>query len=172
MTGRASVVRQPEQEPDHEHDGNGKDGSQTRGEQRQEEPVAAGMPVGFAQVPLEEEVVSAIRLPENVKDVAEDGDGSDEDADAQIGGHARERDVRDTANPRGKRNDEREHAGDDIAETGNEADDSVEPEAEARAGDAKRFIEQDLEPLQGLIAEDPCAAVPAIFRISGRLPMG
>jgi len=118
--------------------------------------------VWFADVAGEELVVAAVGFPGDVEDVAEDGDGADEDADADVDGHADDGDVGNAADPGGEGNDEREDACEDVAETGDEADDAVEAEADAGAGDAEGFVEQDFELLEGAVAEEPGAAVPAI----------
>ena len=65
------------------------------------------------------------------------GMDADQYADAEIGGHAHEGDVRNAAHPGGDRDDEREHAGQHVAQAGDEADDAVEAKANAGAGNAK-----------------------------------
>ena len=92
------------------------------------------------------------------------GNGAHEDADAEIDGHAHQGDVGNAANPGGQGNDQREQAGEHVAEAGNEADDAVEAEADSGAGDAEGFVEKDFEAVQGAVAEEPGAAVPALRR--------
>ena len=75
-----------------------------------------------------------------------------------------ERNIGHAANPRGQRNDKREQPGQHIAQPGNEADDSVEAEANACAGNAKRLVEQNLEFAQRLVAKEPRATIPAASR--------
>ena len=89
------------------------------------------------------------------------GNGADQHADAEIDGHAHQGDIGNAANPGGERNHQREQAGQHVAEAGNQADDAVNAKADLGAGDAKGLVEQDLEPLQSLVAEEPCAAIPA-----------
>ena len=120
------------------------------------------MEVWLADVAGEELVVAAVGFPGNVEDVAEDGDGADEDADADVDGHPDDGDVGDAADPGGEGDDEGEDAGEDISEAGDEADDAVDAEADAGAGDAEGFVEKDFELLEGAVAEEPGAAVPAV----------
>ena len=77
------------------------------------------MTTRFAQVAGEQAIVAAIGLPEDVEDVAEERNGADEHADAEVGGHARERDVRHAANPGGEWDDERGDASQHVADAGN-----------------------------------------------------
>ena len=53
-------------------------------------------------------------------------------------------------------------SGEHVAQPGNQTDDAVETESNPRSGNAKRFIEQNLDSLQSLVAEDPRAAIPAV----------
>ena len=135
----------------------------------QKRPVAPGVAARLAQVAVQQPVVAAVGLPGDVEDVAEEGNGADQHADAEIGGHAHQRHVGNAANPGGQRNDQREQAGQHVAQAGNQPDDAVEAEADAGAGDAKGLVEQDLKPMQGLVAEEPGAAIPAV-RVRRRPP--
>ena len=153
----------PDEEPDHENHGNGEDEGHRPGQHQQKHPILAGVPAGFAQVAAQEQVVAAIRLEGDVEDIAEDGDGAHQHANAEIDGHAHQGDVRNAANPCGDGNDEREQACQHIAEAGYQADDAVNAKADLGAGDAKRFVEQDLDLLEGGVAEEPGAAIPAVL---------
>ena len=132
-----------------------------RRQQQQKNPVSPGVAARFAQVALHQPQVAAVWFPCYVEDVAEDGDGADQNADAEIDRHADQRDVRNAAGPGGDGNDGREQAGQYIAERRNQTDDPVEAKAELGAGKAKGLIEQGLKALQRLVAEEPCAAIPA-----------
>src|ERR1039458_2245095 len=112
----------------------------------------------------EQAVVAAVGLPKDVEDVAEEGNGSHQNADAEIGGHARQRDVGYAANPGRQGNDQREQSGQHVAQAGNQPDDPAQPEADAGAGDSKGLIQQNLYAVQGPVAEEPCAAIPAVRR--------
>jgi hypothetical protein len=54
-----------------------------------------------------------------------------------------------------------------VAEAGNQPDDSVQAEADAGAGDDEGLIQQNLQSQQRPVAEEPRAAVPAIRRLNG-----
>jgi len=68
------------QQPDYESQGNGEDERNTRSKEQEKSPIAPGMPVGFGDGAGEQPVVAPVRFPENIEGVAENGDGSDQEA--------------------------------------------------------------------------------------------
>ena len=87
-------------------------------------------------------------------------------------------DVRDAANPRGEDEHEGSDAGEHVAEAGDEADEAVEPEADAGAGDAEKVVEQVGEEVEILVGEPAFGALAQGERgdrgssISGRQNLG
>jgi hypothetical protein len=77
------------------------------------------MHAGFAEVTLEQNVVAPISLPGNVEYVSEKRNCPNEDADCNIDDHADQCDIRNTTNPCGDWNYEREKTGKDVAKAGN-----------------------------------------------------
>ena len=157
-------MQKPGKDPDHEDDRDGKDEREDAREDDEESPVFPGMAAGFAQVTLQQPVVAPIRFPGNGEGVAQNGNGPDEYADAEIRNHARQGDVGDTADPGGDGNDERKQAGQDIAEARHQADDAVDAEANSGEGNSEGFVEQDFKRAQRFITEDPGAPGPAAGR--------
>lgn len=153
-------MRQPQHEPDEKHDGDGEDGGKKEQHRQQKKAIAPSVAARLCEVPLQQLIVATVGLPGNVEDVSEERHGTHQYADAEIDDHARERNVRDASHPPGERKDERDEAGDDVADTGHETDDAIDTEAYAGARDAKCFVEQKFEPREGLIAEEPRTASP------------
>ena len=120
------------------------------------------MAVRLAEVAAQEPIVATVCLPGNVENIAEDGNGSHQHADAEIGGHAHQCDVWHAANPCGQWDYQRQESGQHVAEARHQPDDSVDAESQLSAGHAKSFVEKDFELLQCLVAEQPCAAIPAV----------
>jgi len=114
------------------------------------------MAVRFGDGASEKVVVAAVGLPPDVKGVAEDRDGADENSDGEVGDHAEQGYVRHTANPCNEGNDEGEEAGENVSEAGDQADDAVKAEADAGAGDDERLVKQDLEEAHVFEVEKAC----------------
>jgi hypothetical protein len=147
-------VQEPVEEQEQDDDGRGEDDEDRRGQSEQEDPVAPGVAMRLAQVAHDEAVVAAVGFPGDVEEVAEERDGADEDADAEVDCHAQQGDVRDAANPRSEDEDGGSDAGDDIPEAGNEADEAIEPEADAGAGDAEPVVEKVRVEVEILVGEE------------------
>ena len=156
------MAEEPGDEPDDEHDGNGEDERDCGGKNTEERPIAPGVASRFAEMACEQSVVAAVGLPDDVEQVAKERNRADEHADADVGGHAQQGNVRDAAYPRGQRNNERENARKNIAKARNQADDAVDAEAEVGAWDAERFVEEVLELFEGRVAKEPRPAIPAV----------
>jgi hypothetical protein len=153
---------EPNDQPYGEDHGNGEDERERRSQQKQKSPVAGGVALGRFEVTAEEKIVAPVGLPEYIEDVAKQGDRSHQHADAEISGHAGQRDIGDTANPCGQRDDCGEKTGEDVSEAGDEADNGVEAKADAGAGDLKGFVEQDFKRVERAVAEEPGSAIPAV----------
>jgi len=154
-------MEEPEDQPRGDDQRQGEDGGERGDEKEQEAPVAPGVAARRSEVAEEQLVVAAVGLPGDVEGVAEDGDGADEHADANVDGHAEEGDVGQPAHPAGDGDDERKQAGDDVAKAGYEADDAVDAEADAGAGDAEGFVEKDFKVEESVVAQEPRATLPA-----------
>jgi hypothetical protein len=152
----------PGEQPDNQQDGDGKDKAKSSDKHPEKRPVAPGVATRLVEVTDEQLIVATVGLPGDVEDVTEKRNGADENADGEIGGHADQRDIGRAANPGCQRNDEGEQSGEDVAKTGNKADDSVEAETNTCAGNAECFVEQNLDAMQGAIAKKPRAAIPSI----------
>jgi len=63
----------------------------------------------------------------------------------------------------------REEPGKDVAEAGNEADDAIDAEADFGAGNAEGLVEEKLDLLEGGVAEEPGAAIPAAWLLNDAL---
>jgi hypothetical protein len=64
-------------------------------------------------------------------------------------------DVRKTANPSSERDDERKQTSERVAQSGHQAGDSINSEANTRTWDAKRHIERNFETAWNVILRDP-----------------
>src|SRR5579864_2372730 len=87
-------------------------------------------------------VVTAIGLPEDVEDVARHGDCSQRGFQKDVGNHADESDGLHAAPPGGKNDDEGSDARGGVADAGYPANDGVEAEANAGAGDAEHVVQE------------------------------
>ena len=124
------------------------------------------MAMRLPEVACEQEVVSAVGLPDDVEYVAEEWNGADKNSDADVGGHADKSDVWDAANPSGDGDDEREESGKNIAKAGYQTDDAVDAEPEVGSGDAEAFVEEDFQGLEGGIAKEPRTAIPTVTALN------
>jgi hypothetical protein len=122
------LAKKPGDQPQHKYNRYCQDEQQRGGEKQEKRPIAPGVAAWFAQVALQQQKIAAIGLEENIEDIAKERNGTDKNADGEIGCHADQRDVRDAANPCGQRHDKGENAGQRVAEAGNQADDAVEAE--------------------------------------------
>jgi hypothetical protein len=91
---------------------------------------------------LEEREVARVRLPRDVEGVAEQGDAADDAVERDVGDHAEDDHARRAESGR----EEDEIAGEgracDVAEPGDESEDGVEAEADLRARQTRRAVEQ------------------------------
>ena len=156
-----NVVVDPQEKPDKRHDGDGENKRDCANKRREKSPIFPGVQARLSDMPLHELVVAAVWLPRNVEGVSQERNGADQDADADVDGHAHKGDIRNSAGPRRDGDDEREDTGNDIAEAGDETDDAVDPESEAGEGNSKGFVKQDLQGAKSVVAEDPGASVQA-----------
>ncbi len=130
------------------------------GEKAEEEGVVPpGVTVGLAEVARHQLIVAAVGFPGNVEDVAEEGDGTDEDFETEVDHHADEGDVGDAANPRSEDEDERGDAGENVAEAGDESDEAVEADADRREGDVEPVIEQVGVEVEIFVGEEALGAL-------------
>ena len=141
----------PEQEDQEDDEGGDKDGENAADKGEEEGVVLPGVGVRLAKLACHEFVIPPVRFPRDVENVAEDGDGSDDDFDAEVDHHADEGDVGDAANPGGEDDDEGGEAGKDVSESGDEADEAVEADADGREGDAEPVVEQMREEVDVLV---------------------
>jgi hypothetical protein len=146
-------VSHPDEDDEEHDDGRGEDGEDSGKKACQECVVFPCMDVRLAKVARHEGVIAPVRLPGDIEDVAEDGDGADDDFDADVDHHPDEGDVRDAANPGSEDDDEGGDAGEDVAEAGDEADETVEPDADGREGDAEPIVEEVREDIDVLVGE-------------------
>jgi hypothetical protein len=166
-------LQEPADDPDQEHDREGEDHAQRADKKQKKNPVTPGVTARLAQVPVEEAEVTAVGFPDDVEQVAEEGNGADEDTNGDVDGHADKSDVGHAARPAGERDDQRHKAGEDIAGDRDKADDAIDAEAESRSRDPKALIEKEFQGAQSVIPEEPCAALPAAVlrsrdRVRGR----
>src|SRR5687767_6408690 len=91
---------------------------------------------------LQQHHVLRVRLPRRVEDVAESGDHSHEGIDADVGEHSYQRHCRYLRPCRLEHDVTGQQAADQVADSRNETDYSVEPDAPACARNGDRVIEQ------------------------------
>ncbi len=120
------------------------------------------------QVTPEEEVVAEVGFVKDVEGVAEEGNGADDEGDSDVGKHSEEEGPTCAADPGCDGDDEREDAGDDVAEAGDESNDAVNAEAVPEEGNVEGFIEQNLNAVQAFVAKDPGEACEPVWG-SGRV---
>lgn len=124
---------------------------------RQKEPVAPGMDAGRFEMPRHERVVSSVRFPRDVERVAEKWDSADDDLNGDVGNHTHESDVGQTAVPCGEDEDAGCEAAEDVAEAGDEANDSVEAETDFCAGNTEPVVEHVRDEIEVLVVEGVAA---------------
>jgi len=101
-----SLFDQPRQQPHNEKNWNGEDGAERCCEQKQKRPIAPSMKSRFSKMSAHQQVIAAIRLPCNIEDIAEEGDGAYQDADTDIGGHSNQRHIGNASYPGSQGDDE------------------------------------------------------------------
>jgi hypothetical protein len=87
-------------------------------------------------------VVPAVRLPEDVEDVARDGHRAEAGIEGDVEQHARELALRQAKLRRLPDEPERDERRGTVADAGNETDQAVEPEADVRAGNRDGAVEE------------------------------
>src|SRR5580658_3373962 len=137
----SGMVAKPLEEPKDEEDRGQEDGGQGNGNYQEEDPVSPGLASRLLQMAGDERIVATVRLPGYVKQIAEQGNGSQHYFDPDIDHHSEQRDVGNSAYPRRKHNDRRSKAANDVSQPGNQADDAIQAKANRSAGDAKPIIE-------------------------------
>ena len=149
----------PEEDEHQNDDGDGEDGEDCGEEDCEEGVVAPSVAVGLAEVARHQVVVAAVGFPGDVEDVAEEGDGADEDLDGDVDHHAEEGDVGDAANPGGEDEDEGGDAGEDVAEAGDEADEAIEADADGGEGEAEPVVEEMREEVEIFVGAEALGAL-------------
>jgi hypothetical protein len=128
------------------------------------------------KMPAQQAQVPAVRLVADVEQVANHRHEADERVEAEVAEHAREHPAR-RSKPPGRLDDlAAERAGCGVADPGDEADDAVGPEPEARARQPVALVEpigETLDPLQrcpGLRTDARCRR-PPMARLGARRSM-
>jgi hypothetical protein len=152
------------QQPCHEQNGHGEDGTDDERDAGEEEPVAPVVAMRVLEVLGEQGVVAAVGLPGDVEDVAEERDGADDDVQREVDQHAGDSDVGCAARPCGDDDDRGGEAGEDVADAGDEADDAVDAEADGGSGDAEPGVEHAAEQVEIFVAEEAAADAEAGVR--------
>jgi len=116
----------------------------------------------LSKVPAHQQIISAIRLPCNIEDIAKQGNRTHKDSNTDIGAHSNQSHIRYATYPASQRYDERQQPRYNVAQTWNQANDSIKSKSYVRSGYRKGFVQQNLEPLQCLIAKNPRAVRPAL----------
>jgi len=98
-------------------------------------------------------VVAAIGAPANVEEVAYEGDGADSGLNGDVEDHAGDDGFRNASEPGGDDDDRRGEAAKNIADAGDEADDSVQTEADGRAGNLDEIVEEVREHVEVFVVE-------------------
>jgi hypothetical protein len=103
---------------------------------------------------LDEHQVAGIRLPAEVEEIAQHGNGSDREIDGDVAEHADENKAGRAEARRDGDDVTRERGARDVAEAGDEPEQRIEPDAKARARNADRAVQQARQgtrPLQGVV---------------------
>jgi hypothetical protein len=161
-------MEDPEENQQQDYDRSGEDDKDCRGKSEEEGPVAPGVAMRLAQMAHHEAVVAAVGLPRDVEQVSEERDGADDDADAEVDRHAEQRDAGDAANPRSEDQHRGGDAGEHIAEAGHEANQAVEPDTNARAGDAEPVVEEVRVEVEILVGKEALEAYAQAARRPAR----
>jgi hypothetical protein len=137
----SGVPAEPLQKPEDQEDRGEKDGAQGPGNQHQEDPVSPRLPPLLFQMPNDQRIVAPVRLPGDVKGIAQQRNRPQQYLDANVDHHSDQRDIGHTPYPRRYNEDRRSKAADNIAQAGDETDDAIQSEADGGAGDAEPFVE-------------------------------
>ena len=144
-------------EPDKQDHGHHEDGSYADPQSEEKDPILPGMLMRLLQVARHKSVIAPVGFPSDVEHVSQKRDGSDDDIDAEVHNHARERDVRYSAKPCGDDEYAGGEASEHIAEPGNEANDAVQSKTDRCARDAEPVVEQMGQHVEILICEEIAA---------------
>ncbi len=101
-----------------------------------------GLVVGMFDVGFEELEIEVVGFPDDVKNIAEDGDIAEEPVDADVGHHAPEGGGGEFPAAGFEEDVAGESEARDVAEAGEEAEEGVEADAELGAGDGDRVVEK------------------------------
>src|SRR5580692_7771595 len=105
----------------------------------------------------EQFVIAAVSLPGDIKRVAQEGNCADQHRDGNIGRHADERDVGNSAYPGCDGNQQGSEAGEHVAQARHKPDDAIQAEAYGGSWDAEPVIQYVSEQIKIAIVE-PAAA--------------
>jgi hypothetical protein len=91
---RDSMAPQPKNQPNRQS------------QQPKECPVPPGVSAWSREMPAQKAIVTAVGLPGNVEDIPEHRNRTNQHTDPQVRGHARQRHIRNPADPRRHGNDQ------------------------------------------------------------------
>src|SRR5579859_1609473 len=149
----SGVVTEPLQKPEDQEDRGQKDGRENEAYQHQEHPVAPGLSPRLVQLTDDERIVATVRLPGDIKGIAQERNRSQQHLDADVDHHSEQRDVRDTTHPCRDHDDRGREATDNISQAGDQADDAIQSEADRGAGNTKPVVEQMRQHIKILVGE-------------------
>ena len=124
-----------------QHEGCGKQQAHYQRYADNEQPVLPGVLLERLLVTDQKVVVAAIGLPRDVGQIADDRDRSERVFNRQIHHHAKHGDACGSAPPCRDHDEERGKRGQSVADAGNQADQGIQPEANARPGNDEAIIE-------------------------------
>src|ERR1700760_4487101 len=162
-TGMDSGAECQVNEPCDEEDGHGEYDKYDQPHGCEKEQVAPVVTPRVLEMPGEQRVVAAVGLPCDVEGVSQEWHGADDDVEREIDQHARDGDIGCAPYPCGNDDDAGGEAGEDVADAGDQADDTVQSEANRSAGDAEPGVEQAAEQVEIFVAKE------AVLRADARV---
>ncbi|ACO34023.1 conserved domain protein [Acidobacterium capsulatum ATCC 51196] len=149
----AASTQPPAQQHGEREDGRGKDERERKCCESKKAAVFPGVTPRLCKLARHQTVVTAIGLEGHDEEISRERDGTDEHFESDVDAHARECGIGHAAQPGRADKQQRGEPGEHVADAGDEADQAIETNADAGAGNAEPFIEQARQQIQLLVAE-------------------
>src|SRR4051812_30956568 len=143
VAGGGSEQAEPREQPQSENDRDDGHGDKNPEDRKDENHVASGWFRSRMSVTLQKREVPDVCLPSNIKQIANQWNEADEDVDDGVDQHSKLNDARNAHPHRVQQQQRREQRRRQIAEPGDEAENRIESERQARTGHAERAVEKN-----------------------------
>ena len=145
----------------HEYHRNHSQGQHKDCQTAEEQPVTTRTSRILVKTAGKQFIVPPVRLPRDIKNIADKWNDADDHFNADIGYHPGDRDRRNSAKPGRQNDDARGQAAKNIADSRHHADDAVDAKAERRAWNAKPVVEHMRQQIEIFIVKEACPSFTA-----------